>query len=300
MLYVIVPYFSCGHNEQYAANLNICLQALARQKAKVLLVEGVYDGQKLSNVNQEWLHEHLQFQVPHKIWVKENLINLAVQKLPDDWASFVALDCDVLFCNERWFEESRKLLTYCDVIQPWYDYYEINSHGNIKKTLNIERGLYRRSFVSHCLGNEPTKGNSGFAWGFSRKFFTRIGGLFDRHIAGGGDAFLACCAGQKYAETDLVDRGFPAEYVRCIYEDVADYAKRWKGVQVGCTGGSILHLFHGKVINRNYQNRHLFLAEASYQPAVDLQYTDSGILQLSDPGLRLCSGFDLYFKERND
>lgn len=300
MLYVIVPYFSAGQNDYYVKNLKTCLHSLENQQAKVVLVEGIYKGQSLDKIDSECLLAHLRFQVPHRLWVKENLVNLAVKALPDDWSSFVALDCDVLFCNDRWIEESRKLLTYCDVIQPWYDYYEINRYGTIRQVLNLERGLHRRSFASHAVTQQPTKGNSGFAWGFSRRFFKRIGSLFDHHIAGGGDAFFACCASQSYDISGLVARGFPVEYACVICKDAAAYAEKWQGVQVGCVSGSILHLFHGKVAVRNYQNRHLFLADLGYSPASDITYTSDGVLQLSDSGLRLCSGFDSYFKERND
>ena len=99
-LYVILPYFNYVGWDNRAENTirfiqeNIHLQS---DGVKFVLMEGIYKNKHQLNHVPKDIYKHMQLHVEHPIWIKENLINLAIQQLPEDWQYVAWIDADIIF-----------------------------------------------------------------------------------------------------------------------------------------------------------------------------------------------------------
>jgi hypothetical protein len=62
---------------------------------------------------------HFQFRTPSLVWFKENLVNLAIQRLPGDWRYVAWIDADIQFANPQWANEILHELQLHQVVQCW-------------------------------------------------------------------------------------------------------------------------------------------------------------------------------------
>jgi hypothetical protein len=54
-----------------------------------------------------------------KVWIKENLINLGIKTLPEDWKFVAWIDADITFLNQNWVDETKEKLQSSDIVQLW-------------------------------------------------------------------------------------------------------------------------------------------------------------------------------------
>lgn len=93
----------------------------------------------------------------------------------------------------------------------------------------------------------------------SRKWLESIGGLYDRNIAGGGDAtFLEAVTG---AATAFSERQAPK-----LKKDCQQYCDRVGGAKFGHISGAVKHLWHGDRGNRQYISRDEILCRWDFDP----------------------------------
>lgn len=130
------------------------------------------------------------------IWLKERLINLAVQQLPPSAKKVVWVDNDILFCNPDWAIETATQLDHYPVVQPCDSLHRLDRH----KTAYVGRGYFRRSFayqwqhrpeMAFVRGGDP--GFPGAVWAARRSIIEKHG-LYDAHILGSNDALFSLAA----------------------------------------------------------------------------------------------------------
>jgi hypothetical protein len=56
------------------------------------------------------VYKHIKVSTDSKVWVKENLINLGIKSLPDDWNFVAWVDADITFLNQNWVRETKEKL----------------------------------------------------------------------------------------------------------------------------------------------------------------------------------------------
>ena len=60
---------------------------------------------------------HLKYKITHYFQVKENLINVGISKLPNDWKYVSWVDADITFLNHNWVQDTIEKLKTSDFVQ---------------------------------------------------------------------------------------------------------------------------------------------------------------------------------------
>ena len=286
VLHIILPYFNHTNARVNRRNLELCLRNLSiTQDCRVVLVEGIWNREaELPDFSDQRIR-HLKFDLQSPIWVKENLINLGVASLGEDWECAAWIDKDHCFLNPEWARDTVRLLGDFDIVQPWSRLLSLNQDYEPEDLECVEafrqQGLAGlsdpRGMESFCHAREHggRSGQWGHAWAIRRTCYRLIGGLFDRCIIGGGDAAFASCIGGDFTPPYL-------EMYRPVLED---RARLLAGARTSSVRGTLIHYHHGDLNRRDYLNRFANLEQAGYDPFGDISYAENGTLKLSNPGL---------------
>lgn len=269
---------------------------------------------------------HLQFRSPSVIWHKENLLNVAIGRLPEDWEYVAWIDADVLFSRPDWAVETVHQLQIHKVVQMWShatdlgpDFQPIATYSSLFATYLRERHLLkpldrerkdgagavgRGSLFSDnrdCYGSvvPSAKGllHTGFAWAARRSAIADLGGLGEIGILGSGDRHMA------YALLGEVERslykGIPGSYGEYWLEWQAR-AEKFIQRNVGVVPGAIQHYWHGSKQTRRYRDRWQILIDNQYDHTKDLKKDPQGVFHLTDRNWRLRDDLLGYFAQRNE
>jgi len=235
------------------------------------------------------------------IWNKENLLNLAIARLPEDWRYVAWIDADIHFKNKDWAVDTLNALQLYDVIQPWTHCYDLGPKG--------EHLTLHTSFchIAHTKGIPPKDVNAkygarpfphpGYAWAATRTTIEGCGGLLETAYLGAGDHHMAL------AFLGLADRSFPPK-INTIYKQLV---MAWEARAVrstlgnlGYIPGTIEHMWHGSKTKRQYVNRWDILISHEFNPITHVHKNSQGVAEFScnNPKLRLA--IDKYFRERDE
>ena len=290
-LYVVVPYFNHTNAAINRTNFELCLRNLrAYTHIRVIVAEGIWNREaELPNFG-DLVYNHLKFELTSPIWVKENLINLGIQSLNNDWEYVCWLDKDIHFLNPNWDIETINKLKEYDIIQPWSRVQFLNKSFEIDMLRSNEKSsVFIQSFYQ-CPDKEKDKGflsygkasqlgygrsgHPGHTWATNRNFYEKIGGLFDRCIVGGADSFMVVAMDETFDVPHLA--------IKELYKDFFQkYVNTTRGTKVVYIVGTIIHYFHGEISNRNYYGRFNILSNIDLEK--DLDYSDNGTLRINNP-----------------
>ncbi len=240
---------------------------------------------------------HVQVRSRHELWHKENLINIGIQHLPDDWKYVAWIDADVEFLDPRWAIETIQKLQHNQFVQMFETAIDLGPCGQSLKVHN--------SFVSQYLkGAEFKTGYSdwhpGFAWAARREAIDQVGGLIDVGILGSGDRHMAC---------GLIGQA-PQSYSAELTDDYKNAVLRWQTRaedhvkrDIGYVNGTLLHAWHGKKRDRRYSDRWKILERNQFSPVTDLKRDWQGLwaLEVETPRqMQLRDEIRAYFRARNE
>jgi len=225
----------------------------------------------------------IQLSGPDLIWQKERLLNLAIEALPSNCRFFAWLDCDVLFDNPDWHELAALKLEDCPLVQP-YDF--LVNLGPTGQPLQADKlgGQVRRPIGNPAVRQtipwdalrHELRGLSvacGYAWA-GRTELLRKHGLYDACVVGSGDrAIFSAAIGRS---EDAV------AYMRMNSSRVTHY-RRWadpfhKDVagRIGWISGQMRNLWHGSILDRKYEQRHIDFQTYDFDPANDIRMDETG------------------------
>jgi len=180
---------------------------------------------------------------------KENLWNLAAAATRESKLLF--LDGDIYFSRRDIFDAVSRQLDECDIVQPFTRACWLSQEGGVELTREP-------SVAAIVAGEQPTLGryHPGFAWAMTRRTFDAIGGFFERHPLGGGDAataFSLTPGEPRLPKTD--NHAFAmSESYKAYRSNVLSLSPR-----IGSVDGTVYHIWHGTRENRGYEQRYLFL-----------------------------------------
>ncbi len=266
---------------------------------------------------------HIQLRHWDEIWHKENALNIALSKLPDDWETVAWIDSDIEFVQKNWGEEENHTETFHEhhdwvtetlhqlqvhkVVQMFETAIDLGPTG---QALSVHQ-----SFMSEYCKNgfgfpEKRKNDAGkyyqefhpgYCWAARREAIDDMGGLLDRSILGAGDRAMAL------ALVGRVDKSLHPETHSAYQNYVLDFQNKCEASirrDVGFVKGTILHYFHGHKVDRKYWDRWKILVNNNFQPYHDLKPNSYGVLQLHDDGSarfrRLRDEIRAYFRQRNE
>jgi hypothetical protein len=213
------------------------------------------------------------------LWQKERLLNMAVAQLPEKCKTVVWIDCDVLFENPDWAKETAALLEKASVVQPFkeavrlpkgfrFDTGEGERYRSFAYIYKLDPGLA-------AAGEFELHGHTGFVWATHKSIIIRHG-LYDVCLSGNADhlmahSFAGCWDTGCIRRVIGSNKPYHDHYVqwsRDIYNSV--------GGRIEFVEGTLLHLWHGDVENRNYARHQRELESFGFDPTTDIVPDESG------------------------
>ena len=268
--------------EKYETNINIYVVELIYKDQQFMITE-------TDNPN------HLQLKTEIPLWHKENMINLAVEKLlPKDYKAFAWIDADIEFENVSWVDDTLKLLNGTfNIVQLFSHCVFMDKDGSTLNNFN-SYGYIHINNIKEKTQNDYS--STGYAWAITKEAYKKLEKLYDKSILGGGDAIIICSILKNYKKLNCILKYFSKEFINSILE----YNKNID-TKFGYIPGLIKHHYHGDRKNRKYLDRNLLYKKYNYNPNIHIKYNKDGIIILTD---KIPEEFkkDIlnYFQERNE
>ena len=290
-LYVILPYFNFAG---FKRRRDLFIQFVERYRNEPGIKLVVVEALGPTPLPRLPVWAHLKFQTDSHVWIKENLINMAVKSLPRYWKYMAWIDADLEFLNTNWVEDTIKELQDADVVQMWRTAVNLGPH---EEALKIDKS-FAYMFVGSGTKWSPTDKygfwHPGYAWACTRHAFTKMGGLPDWAILGSGDRHLAMSL------AGLGQTSCPGTIHENYKMMLRLYERGLKNFKVSWVDGTIIHFWHGSFADRRYKERWDILIKNAFDPFEDIGYTDEGIIQLTEKGRRFEKFLDDYFTGRRE
>ena len=246
--------------------------------------DGVYD---LGPADADWL---VQVKGGDLMWQKERLLDLALDHLPSSVKYVAWLDAEVLFCDPRWQERTRDALERHVLVQPFDRAIfldedvtsRLGTHEICSRDVLRVTGLKSRRSLMAMVGEvgdriadldlecraasfhvyEPgvntylDRPAYGFAWA-AKVDVLRAFRIYDRCVLGGGDhlfGYGVLGLGERLLESNR-SLGWDF-YGNCrSYRMWMDRAADACSGRLGVCEGTLLHLFHGHLEQRQFKSR---------------------------------------------
>ncbi|MEX1027810.1 MAG: hypothetical protein WD049_07360 [Candidatus Paceibacterota bacterium] len=228
-LAVITCYFNpCGYASRKQNFLRFA-EGLTRQGIDFWTIEAVLPGQQPLTAAGHRV-AHVVFPEADWLWQKERLLNLLIRRLPPQFTKVAWVDCDLIFNNDNWLRIASESLDTWPVIQLFDFVHYVGPDG----TPMIWGGVtdHRASLASiatHFPERAPNFriGAPGLAWA-ARRSLLDAHGLYEKEIAGGGDAVFAAALYGWYDHRNITSgtvgmaRSAQA-YIASVYRDVQSF-----------------------------------------------------------------------------
>ena len=271
-LYVVLPYFNfCGFKRRRELFIEFVNRTIS-PSVRIVVVEALGPASlpKLS------VHKHLTFKTDSHVWLKENLINMAVKVFPENWKYVAWIDADLDFLNKNWVQDTIEELQTADVVQMWRTAVNLGASG---EALKIDKS-FAYMFVGSGTKWTPTDKygfwHPGYAWACTRHAFQKMGGLPDWAILGSGDRHMAM------ALAGIGQHSCPGTVHDNYKMMLKLYERNLKQFKVSWVDGTIIHFWHGSFADRRYKERWDILTRNAFDPFEDIGYTDEGLVQLTE------------------
>lgn len=311
-LYVITPVFN---PQRYRSRWKLYKEfekyVLSFGEAHLVTIECSFgERQEVLVEDQGPNHTVIYVRTKHELWLKENMINIAIQRLPSDWKYVAWIDGDVKFARPDWVGETIHKLQHHSFVQMFSQAADLSPINEVIKIHTSFAHCYkneipnlnsRMSSLEYYYNDDDNQGaywHPGFAWAATREAINHVGGLIDWGILGGGDMYMAyALLGQitkKNMPNSLGKRG--VEYLAEWQNRSEKYIRR----NLGYVEGLLLHYWHGKKTDRGYKDRGQFLVNAQFDVEKDIKRDWQGLWQLNEENIKLRDGIRQYFKQRNE
>jgi len=278
----IVPFFNPAKYKNKIKNYRKFRESSKKQGLKLLTVELGFDNKFELTKNDADILIQINGSEKNIMWQKERLLNIGLKHLPKDCDKIAWLDCDIIFENDDWIKETSKLLEKYIVVQPFDKVVLLPKNKNPKNFPSSEienkiikgfnEGKYNINFASYYnevkdkkLVLKNLKYHVGFAWCIRRKALKN--NFYDRCILDGGDrviaeSFLAGKRGQFWQTSKFLERDIKKWQIQ-TYKNVLG--------SISYVKGTIHHLWHGSIENREYKTRQKILKKFDFNPRTDIK-----------------------------
>lgn len=311
-LYVVTPVFNpVRYTRRWKLYKEFENYVLSNNQAHLVTIECTF-GQRERAIDKHPSPRHtvIHVQTEHEIWFKENLINVAVSKLPHDWKYMAWIDADIIFGRQDWVGETIQQLQHYKVLQLWSQYQDLTSNYEVMGTMRSFMDCYIHggpatvnNKVKDCNGYWVDKkrvgypGAPGLAWAMRRDAWDALGGLIDVSILGACDWYMAHAL---VGRLELVlSKKYNKRYREILFEWEKRATRYIKG-NVGVMQGVALHYWHGPKVDRKYGSREQILIGNDYNPETDLIRDWQGLYQLTTEKPKMRDEMKMYFRGRNE
>ncbi len=251
------------------------------------------------------------------LWQKERLLNIGLQRAKElGFSKLAFLDCDIVFSEPSWFENVDAALDNFSIVQCYSDAHYLpplsNTEISREKLFSINPEYTFASFVKGFLQNNRSMlvqndsyekqaipsicGNPGLA------IAVRIDKIFnwkhyEANIVGGGDSLFMAAVSDCMEELFTYRSYTPAH---------KEHILKWQteripmNARISYVNSPILHLWHGRIEERGYNDRWRILSDCSYVPERDLKLNGSGALTFTNAENLLSQRVVEYLLSRRD
>ena len=229
-------------------------------------------------------------------WNKENLLNIGISRLPQDWEYVAWVDGDIRFRHQAWASEAINALQQYPIIQPWSYCYDLGPHGEHLEGHRSFAYMHWHRRV-RGIGQGYEFAHPGYAWASRRDVLDRLGGLYEMGVSGAGDHHMALGLIGKAVWS--IPGSMTDGYKRSIYQWQERATKHISGL-IGHLHGTIEHSWHGRKKNRRYIERWDILKKSAFDPYEDLKFNTWRVMELAGNKPELAHDLDRYFRQRNE
>jgi hypothetical protein len=237
-----------------------------------------------------------------KLWQKERLLELAFQALPSHCDAVAWVDADMLGLTRDWERAVLRELEDFPIVQA-YDAIrhlpETDSEAPLMQPgiVSLAQASPLEEILQAAVRRSHSGASVGHAWA-ARKDCLEFAGFYDGHIIGGGDNAMMCGI---LGKADLISQAHQLgeEHDR-YYRDWADRALVAYRGSIGVVPGTLDHLYHGRLEDRQSPDRHMRLRAANYDPYLDIVKNNDGIWAWTPQGERLEPILMDYFRRRHE
>lgn len=238
---------------------------------------------------------HVPVRARSLVWTKENLLNLGIARLPQDWQYVAWIDADILFRRTDWAQETVQALQQYDIVQPWTDCYDLGPHD---EHLQAHRSFCKQWTDQQPVGPGPYRfAHPGYAWAATRHALEHVGGLIETAALGAADHHMALALVGKMVQS--LPGGIQPGYAQPIAQWQERALAHIAG-NVGCVPGTIEHSWHGAKTRRRYVDRWQILIRHRFDPFTDLKRNVWGVLELAGNKPDLRRDIDAYMRGRDE
>jgi hypothetical protein len=301
-LWAITCYFNPARYTSRYSNYKVFQERLG---VPLLSTELVYGG--VPQLGERDADRLIQLTGKDVLWQKERLLNVALDALPPSCRFVVWIDCDVVFENPDWALETREVLKRTRLVQPHGRVFDLRPGTALD---DIDRGavLWERESMArkYCRGAIDFGATSasmlreyspGHAWAARRDLLARVG-FYDPMILGSGDFIMAMAAIGRYQDIEG-----PYQMNQRQAEHYLEWAVRYHEViegNLGVVEGTLLHLWHGDLVDRGYDVRYQGLKAYDFDPFSDLAVDESGCWRWNSNKPELHQYVRQYFARRRE
>ncbi|HUH92836.1 MAG TPA: hypothetical protein VL742_06770 [Casimicrobiaceae bacterium] len=214
-----------------------------------------------------------------------------------------------MFERDNWAEQALRALQRVPLLQPFQRVYEppadsrdpcgtIPSDAPLGDSLaHLQSlGLVTSDMLQGAM-RLKSRSNSGLAWVARREVIDRDG-FYDACVMGSGNRAMVCAA-----------LGTPADAIRyiCMTPAWAEHYRAWatrhlanvRG-SIGFTEGTLIHLWHGELNDRRYQERHRAFSAYDFDPNADIALDENGSWRWSSEKRAMHACVADYFRSRRE
>lgn len=291
-LYVVLPYFNfCGFKRRRQLFVEFVESIRNVPGIKIVVSEALGKAPlgRLPGVTS-----HLRFKTDSTIWLKENLINLAVKSLPGAWKYMAWIDADLTFLNPNWVQDTIDGLQSADVVQMWRSAVNLGPNG---ETIKIDKSfayMFKGSGTKWTPNDKYGFWHTGYAWACTRHAFDTMYGLIDWAILGSADRHMA------FGFSGNILQSAPGNIHPHYQKLLSEFQYKIKNLKLEWVDGTIIHHWHGSFENRKYKDRWDILTQNSYDPFKDIGLDSRGLLHFTKSGYRLEEFLKKYFIDRKE
>lgn len=307
--WIISSYFNPENIKDKKQNYLLFREKLKKQGVNLLTVECAFKEQNFT-LDKEDADILIQVRSDSVLWQKERLLNIGLEHLPADCDKIAWLDADVLILDDDWARKVETLLERYPIVKPFDEAIRLTkreSNKILKGKGDELKNLfaYRNRVITNYYQSSTTWKLIFLAvFGMcARREVYEAAGFYDAMIICSGDVVMAnAFLYQNSRARDLKDRFHLTDGLMTDIDDW--YAKLSpRRTEFGICylkTISMLHLYHGKMMNRKYEETCKILVKYKFDPKKDLKINEYGCYEWSSFKPELHQGLIDYFHARNE
>ena len=306
MLWAITSYFNPASYESRNLNYRIFRERLS---VPLIAVELARDPSRFE-LRPGDADVLVQIVGEDRLWQKERLLNVALDSLPQSCEFVAWIDCDVIFEDGRWAERACESLRALPLVQLFERFRELRPSSSdpsdprepVGDGFSLAARLQAvlgdaRYLLNRRDGDEPRRDATvGFAWAAPREILDRHG-FYDACILGGGDkAMVSAAFGDFQSPLAIRSNELAGDHYLSWARGLFD-AVRGK---IGYVPGTLLHLWHGRSLDRGYYRRYADFQRFGFDPNVHIELDPRGGWCWASPPAGMREYVRDYFESRQE